>query len=531
MKRKLQVLNSISVKRQKFNDNKNLYITASQLRNYMLNDTLSDWLDVYEKEQRSQTTTSSFIPFLMQKGNDFEDEIIKKIHSITPVTTISDAFSSNSIQKVKELMEKRTPIISNAPLINENNKTKGIADLIIRNDVLKSLFEVPIDEDTDYSIIDIKYSTVPILKNGSISNTKSMPAYKSQIRIYTEAMGSFQKISRYGYILGKRYKKDGKILDSLDTLGVIDYDDVDKLYIKKTQDAVDWYRSVLTDGWQWHIGCKKELLPNMCVFNYRWQARKQEITNESRDVTGVWRCGVRQRENLSKIGIQTWDDPRCNAYTMGFSKKSSYYKTINTILRVNKRNKEDYLPKKLKRVVPSSESELFVDFETVPSIVSGLERSIIFMIGVGKVINKKWCYTTFCVENLSLQEELHILRNFKSYVYKHSSPILYYWHAEENILRQSHFNLDVEYFDLCKLFQKEPIVIRGCLNFGLKNIAKCLKKLELIQTSLEDEKCQNGMSAMLMALNLDKNRDSIQKYNEFDCKVLYEILLFVRSLK
>lgn len=521
MKRKLDVI-SQAIKRTRFNNE--LYVTASQLRNYMLGDTLPDWLDVYESKSKS----GSFVPFLMEKGNVFEKEIVSELKTLIRVVEIQDAFDSKSVEIVKNCIKNRVEVIANAPLINKQNKTRGIADLIIRNDVLKDLFDVPVGTE-EYSIIDIKYSTVPILKNGSIGNSKAMPAYKAQIRVYSEALGLIQgSVPRYGYILGNRYKSGKNISKSLETLGVIDYHTTDLDYVDKTKKAIEWYRSVLRDGWNWKIGLKDELRPNMCVFNWRWQIRKQEIAEENFDITSVWQCGSKHRSRLARIGIDRWDDPRCNSFTLGFSKKSSYYHIVNNILRVNKRNRDTYLPKRILTKVPIG-TELFVDFETVPSVVSGLERSIIFMIGIGFKTRGEWDFRSFCVDELTLDAESRIFQNFRSFVRKFEDPTVFYWHAEENILSQSGFRLDVKFFDLCKFFQKEAIVIRGCLNFGLKNVAKHMKAHGLIETELSGE-CQNGMSAMLLSLDLAKNREHIQKYNEFDCKVLSEILTFVREI-
>ena len=62
-------------------------------------------------------------------------------------------------------------------------------------------------------------------------------------------------------------------------------------------------------------------------------------------------------------------------------------------------------------------------------------------------------------------------------------PYLYHWgNAEKTIFtkaKKRHFNNNwgnIRWFDLCTIFKKEPIVINGCLNFGL-NIYKAETKL------------------------------------------------------
>ena len=82
-----------------------------------------------------------------------------------------------------------------------------------------------------------------------------------------------------------------------------------------------------------------------------------------------------------------------------------------------------------------------------------------------------------------------------------------------------------------------PITIKGCFGFGLKKIVEHMKRHEMIDTKLEAE-CQNGMMAMIKAWNCYKNfsqpdespvMNDIAKYNEFDCKSMYDILTFLRK--
>ena len=91
---------------------------------------------------------------------------------------------------------------------------------------------------------------------------------------------------------------------------------------------------------------------------------------------------------------------------------------------------------------------------------------------------------------------------------------------------------DFKWFDLCKFMRNTPITIKGCFGFGLKKIVENMKKHNMINTKLEAE-CQNGMMAMIKAWNCYKNfsepddapvMKDISKYNEFDCKSMYDIL-------
>ena len=77
----------------------------------------------------------------------------------------------------------------------------------------------------------------------------------------------------------------------------------------------------------------------------------------------------------------------------------------------------------------------------------------------------------------------------------------------------------------------------GCFGFGLKEICRTMKGHNMISTKLESE-CNNGMMAMIKAINCYKSVDNpsespimkdIEKYNEYDCKALFDIMNFLRK--
>ena len=90
------------------------------------------------------------------------------------------------------------------------------------------------------------------------------------------------------------------------------------------------------------------------------------------------------------------------------------------------------------------------------------------------------------------------------------------------------------------MFKREPIVVKGALRFKLKTISKALYKLGLISTSWDsNNECSSGLVAMALANDIYKNNkvvteeiESMKKiiyYNEIDCKVLWDILKYLRT--
>ena len=97
--------------------------------------------------------------------------------------------------------------------------------------------------------------------------------------------------------------------------------------------------------------------------------------------------------------------------------------------------------------------------------------------------------------------------------------------------------LNNKWIDMCELFKYHNIAIKGCFGFGLKNIVKNMKEHGFINTQLDSE-CNNGMIAMIKAWNCYNNLKNpnncaimkdIEKYNEFDCKAIYDIMNYIRN--
>ena len=200
--------------------------------------------------------------------------------------------------------------------------------------------------------------------------------------------------------------------------------------------------------------------------------------------------------------------------------------------------------------------EVYIDFETFSDVFAPftelpVQRStnIIFMIGVGWVRQGIWNYKSFICKEPTKEEEYRIMNEFVDFIKTMNKPVLNYWHAEKQIWNKAankHFETtedDIDYdvfntwFDVCALFKLEPIVLKDCFSFGLKEIARTMRKYDMINCCIESE-CDSGMTAMVKAyeaynsgINIEESpimRD-IEKYNQFDCKVLWEILTYLRN--
>lgn len=576
---------------------KKSYISASSLYNYMIKDTLVDWLKIkYSKNNNIPIITSqqpkkaTFTEFIMKRGIEFEHELVQYINNnILPVISISNTIDDNSIQLTKESMLKGIPIIHSAPLRDNKTCTQGIADLLIRSDYINQLIDEPVltDEEINitapklngnyhYIVIDIKFSTLPLRADGKhILNSGSYPAYKAQCLVYTNIISSIQGYtSPYAFIMGRRWRTNecGRTKHNytcFNRLGKIDYSGVDKNYLQETKNAIKWISDLRKNGHKWSVNppSRTELYPNMCVDSGYWNKEKEIIANQIGEITNIWYLGIKHRNTSINKGITTWKNPLCTTELMNF--RGVRAPIVDAILNINRQNKDKIRPKKIESNMfdwkNPNKNELYVDFETLSDIFSDFKHlpeqsctDMIFMIGIGWDDNGSWKFKNFICKHPTYDEEYRIMNEFITFITGFINPTLYHWYAEksfwytaecrqfdiacENDDHDKKENISnnwnkIKWADLCTLFRSEPIVIKDCFKFSLKNIAKAMKKHGMINTSLETN-CDSGLTAMINAwkvyqdsndpLNSSVMKD-IAEYNQFDTKVLWEILGYLRK--
>ena len=580
-------------------------ISASATRNYFLNDPLIDWVkdynitSIYDIPSKKGNSNGAikykiddpFTKFIMNQGHKFEEEVVKiieKNHQLVKVAESYQARDETLYQKTIELMKQGIPIIYQGILHNYDNKTYGAPDLMIRNDYLNKFIGYnlynekfgsnKLNVDWHYVIVDIKHSSIFLTSNGvHIRNEESIPAYKGQLLVYTQALNFIQgtNVSK-AFILGKKYqytvgKNFYEIHDFMNKLGTIDYNGVDNIYVDKLIKAIDWLRLVRKEGNNWKLlplPSKEELFPNMKndkdgMFN----KLKKQLSEEIHEITSVYYCGVKNRKNAFENGIFSWNDKKCNSEILGFS-EGNISKRIDCILKINRQDKILVSPKKILynelnwRTLKDDQMEFFLDYETMNSNFGKIiinrneidyeDFNLIFMIGIGyENEDEKWIYQSFIVKESTKKSEKEMLNMFWDFIngilkkYNKKEAVFMHWSQAEKIsyekskLRHPEMP-DKNFVDLYQVFLNEPIVVKGALNYSLKSIAKALYNHKIINTIWNtNSQCANGLNAMLIANNIyakSKNvtnenplMKDIEHYNEIDCKCLWEIIRYLRK--
>jgi predicted RecB family nuclease len=376
------------------------------------------------------------------------------------------------------------------------------------------------------------------------------------------------------------FSNSPKVNDPFDKykLGIIDYDIRDSEYINKTKNAIEWIRRVKTEGKSWVLNPKpsvKELYPRMNnEKDDGWRNVKQKLAESIGEITSVYYCGIKERRNSHDNNILSWRDERCNSKILGFNQesKSTIPNTIDNILNINRNGSSDaILPEIINtkivdnfnwRNINETSLEFYLDYETIVNETTS--EVVIFQMGVGHMVNNKWIYKSFVLKNtVSIESEKDMFDNFFEYIinvkeskdsfvkdelvirnFLSNDCHFIHWYPHEKLCYnkiKNKLNLpDLKFMDLSKLFREEPIVVKGSLKYKLKSISKAMYESKLITTSWDtSNECSSGLTAMLIASKLYKNNMNITndnkimkdivKYNEIDCKVLWDILRYLRE--
>ena len=603
------------------NDKKN-WVSATSVKNYLLDEPLIDWFDLYylekgfndganvfmeEKQKKKQDLEDEMkkLNVFFKMGNKFEEEVMKFLRNKYPgqvKKVVTKSVTSSMCDITLQYMKEGVPMIEQAALYNYKNKTYGVADILIRSDWIGKLFETVgypytnckapvLSGNYHYVVIDIKWTTMYLCANGTtLRNSNRFPAYKGQLAIYNAAVGLMQGYTpNSSFVLTKSWNYNGGKAEGYNCftrLGHIEYNDFDNKYIKKTFDAINWVRNVRYNGHQWSVSKPSipELYPNMCNrYDTPYHNVKKDLAENMKELTQIWMVGVKHRKIAHEKGIYSWDDVNCCSENIGINGKK-IGPVVNKIIDINRTSSPDLIrPKFIENNTgewkTKNELDFFIDFEGITGCLyyqdinlqnSKQDNQIVFMVGIGyEDDNGKWNYNCFKANSISRIEEKRVINSFRNlvedrinnYMLKYNiqerpKAKFFHWsHAEKsilNMLNKRHDNEwtvwrdNVVWIDMCKIFTDVPIVIKGAKKFNLKEIAKSMASHNMIQTNWHCDGPENGLDAMLEAIEyyqyfsgtqqsneetMKYNRlmDSIQDYNEVDCKVLWEIVSYLRK--
>jgi putative phage-type endonuclease len=611
------------------------WVSASAVRNYMIDDPILDWLDYYsragsapyikysegnykyiEESERCESLYSfiethdfssdnnAFQSCIMKKGIVFEKNIIEMIKKkfsdeFVEIGSYQHAQSTSKYLETVKHIKDGTPIISQGVLHDYDTRTFGVPDLLVRSDYLNKIFDEEVINSTKviksknhnpwhYRVMEIKFSVLGLCADGKHlrNGNKNMVSNKGQLYIYNKILGKIQGYTPpKSYVLGKKsmYKKGQQVFigEPFTRPAHINFRETDAFIRTKTGDAVRWIRKMRSDGYKWKLfpPSRKELMPNMCnSSDGNWRVIKNKIADRQNDITQLWMCGIKNREISIKNGVKNWKiHPNITSEDLGVN-GDKVVNTLQLIIDFNQnpivcepfitpsKLSKKYLihPRKIKTKLfnwrQTQPLEMFIDFETVSDLISDeFNGSLIFNVGISYIHNEEFKFKGFTADGLTVNDERKLFIDMHNFIHEMAQkcndgkqPRLWHWSHAERTFYNSTMCRHIElipaeqllknWCDLLKIFKDEPIVVRGALNFSLKSVVKAFSYHGFIGTNYQESSVSNGLDAMVLAYNeyikCKKNNkkftDSnvvkdIEKYNEIDCRVLGEILIYLRA--
>jgi hypothetical protein len=545
-------------------------ISATSFKNFLLKDPLIDYLKFTNNTNKNTNNTNTtnnksnstntntinntnnkFTDYLFEEGTLYENKVIdsiKETHkdNFIQICDSSNYYDLNNFTKTINAINKNVKIIYQGMLINYENSTYGIPDLLVLSTYINTVFPNTIDDDElfindkpYYFVIEIKNSTVKLDSKGKyVLNSGNLVVYKGQLYVYNQALNNILEINNQKtFILDKQYK-----------LGLVDFNK-DTNYNQLISEGIDWLKQLEKNGKKWKLlprPSHPNLYPNMKNSkDNEWRPMKNYLAEKMGELTLIWNVGIKNRQIAHKNKIYNWRNVRAVSKNMGIT--DGKQNIVDSILKINRTTTKIISPDKIKCNINKEKNtiEFFLDYETINK--DG--ETWIFMIGVGfsHDKNKNFQFKCFYLDELSLESQHQLFNDFWDWVNsktKKRFSKFYHWTKAEpiqyNKWAQTFLLPNKTFVDLYDVFKNEPIVVKGALNFSLKSIAKAMYNNKLIKTTWIDSACLSGLDALYWAIQLYKNDNKLNmelqhimndviQYNQVDCQVLFEIISYLRE--
>ena len=526
------------------------WVSATRTRNHVLGDPLLDWLgrygDMKGYERDTPDPRTDYLRFVFRKGREFETRVadhLRHLHPdgvrtiISPDDSPSQVASLAAAEATWEAMAEGTPIVYQGVLRDARHRVYGSPDLLVRSDVLVSLFPrclapgqvaVPATDldigDRHYVIVDIKYSTLRFNAAGNaLQNSGSARAYKAQVFLYNRALGYLQgHHPMQAFLLGRGWSRTQKGVtkrssNSMDRLGPVRMGESwDNTCLEVHADqAVEWIRRMRRHGHDWEAdpATVEELRPNPKGNMGEWASAAKKIAAETEDLIQLRGVGVRKRREANRAGLFRWTDPQVTPESLNMGENTS--RTLGALLEVNRRpDGPVVLPRRIESArsewINTPPLEFYVDFETVSDLDDDFAQfplksgePLIFMIGCGHIEMGEWRFESFIADQLNEPDEASIvgawldhMNTVRERVAPDSNPKVIHWSAAEVSSLESAYNsarnrhpsgqdkwANPNWFDfLSRVIRAEPVVVRGSFGFGLKPFTNALHQHGLINS-------------------------------------------------
>lgn len=301
----------------------------------------------------------------------------------------------------------------------------------------------------------------------------------------------------------------------------------------------------------------------------------RRLLEEAHDLTLVFRCGQAMRAKMWELGGRTYEDalrlheegrlrlPRCAPEIIAANMSERRMPVLASEAEsgiCGSIGAESHTLIASRIVKPACGCWVATDFETIQDhggklwifMIASLARREPDADASGKAAepaSEVQVMATLCAE-----EQARVLREWFEWLKSYGAPAVVHWSPAERIFLKkvvdthsarlgaelSRGLLGIQWLDMCAVFVTNRLAIRGCFDYKLKHVAKALHALGKLSRTWEDGGVSNGLEAMHKAkehydssLTRKRSRDGlslVQRYNETDTRVLYDITLLVAGL-
>lgn len=573
------------------------WVSATATRWWLVGDPLVTWLETHgaahgwtPDEDAGADERTDMGAFLRARGEAFEAAVLRLLGERHPVTVIAasgrEARSLGAAVRTLDAMQAGAPLIAQAVLRNPETRTHGIADLLVRSDVLEALVPgtlAPGEADLPapalggpwhYRVVDVKYKGTSTLRDGAAKPWSNLH-YMAQVWLYSEALGRLQGlVPAAAYLLG-RGAPGGGCLDRLMRVDRDARDAAGRPLAERVAEAAAWVRRVRAEGAAWQVlpePTLPELYPNLKAGHvYGWDGARRAIAEALEDLMLVPGVTAQLRTAAHAKGLSRWTDPAVTAASLEV--RAEVAGTCDAALAANRSPVPVLVPPRIEGDAGGWRTpapvECYVDFETVGDLdddFTALPRRggsgpRIFQVGCGRWVDGTWTFAQWTADRLTHDAERATLDAFVAHLdgLRREAGVgwedvrLVCWSEYEprtfatgpDAAARRHGDpagwADLRWFDaLGEVVRPAGVGVTGAWGLGLKALAKAMHRAGWLATTWA-EGPGDGTAAELGAYWCEEQArrtggtlrdlstmDGIAAYNEVDCRTMAEVLAWLR---
>lgn len=275
--------------------------------------------------------------------------------------------------------------------------------------------------------------------------------------------------------------------------------------------------------------------PNSLSLNMKrgsYNKVKSNVAFAKGELTLLPGVSLKKKELLQKNEIFSFRQADFLSKAKPFLQKN-YFSQIQKILKLLQNNQKSSISHDLikdpgfLKVLQSENGYVFFDFEYT--------SSTIYMIGLYIVSFQTGISYFIPLSHSNDDNDLGLLLEFEKYCKLFENYVWIYYSMEKGKattwFQSNHKHLNVEnWVDLCGLLQNY-CAFYGCFNYKLKTIVNFMLEENIIESSYDND-CDSGASSLFLYADYQETKDdsilqTIQRYNEKDCRYMKDILFYI----